>query len=343
MGREEDHDNEIDMGIPSSLSVLLGVRTEDVVMLSEVGRLVSDAMEAAGLPAVTAFELPLDARVRRGDAARLRAELVKTVERNVDVKIGAMSTVFLLRDRDDLHHWDISVSWCREDAPDLRIAIVSLLQFTRHILRALPVTYATVERSAGAAACLPSVPLAERGPYAVVVTEQEVAEAYEDPEAFWGAWDDIEEFGGLRLCSRALDAITSPDFLRAIKDGQWAMARAARAGFKVTPPLWATDAEMDIYMEGASCLDTVGYDADTAHLEVSCVLDPGQQIPGWELGALGDILDEEELEDGRPLASLRVIFTDRDSAHAEKRPLLDMRAQVAYLDEDGELVEVTDP
>ncbi len=342
MGRERS-DEEIALGIPRGLWAPVGIRTESVLRLSEVGTIVCDAIDVAGILPVRAYELPLEACVRRGDAARLRAELANSAERDVDIKMGKSSTIFVWRDPDDVHLWRIRAHWEREDVPDLRDGIKRVLEFVRHIIGASPVTYASVERSDGYAGCLPGVPVARRRPYAVVVTEQEVADAYEDPEAFWGAWDDIEEFGGLRLCSRALDAITSPDFLRAIKDGQWRMARAARAGFKVTPPLWATDAEMDIYMEGASCLETVGYDADTAHLEVSCVLEPGQQIPGWEFGALREMIDEEELEDGRPLASLRVIFTDRDSAHREKRPLLDMRAQVAYLDEDGELVEVTDP
>ncbi len=342
MGRERS-DEEIALGIPMGLWVGAGLRTESLLSLLEVGTVVCDAMEAAGLPEVRAYELRVGTRIRTGDTEKLKADLGKTKERDVVVLSGTMCRMHILRDGEDAHRWTISAHWEREDVPDLRDGIKRVLEFVRHLLRALPVTDATVERFDGYAGCLPSVPLAERGPYAVVVAEQEVAEAYEDSDAFWGAWDDIEEFGALRLCSRALDAITSPDFLRATKDGDWAMARAARAGRKVTPPLWATDAEMDIYMEGASCLDTVGYDADTAHLELSCVLEPGQHIPGWELGALGHMICEEELEDGRPLSSARVIFTDHDSAHREKRPLLGMRARVAYLDDDGELVEVTDP
>ena len=189
-----------------------------------------------------------------------------------------------------------------------------------------------VERVEPGLDALPSVPIARRLP-AVVVTEDRVAAAYNDPGPFWAAWGENQARGEHHLLARHLDAASTPAWFRACFEDHWAMARAARPGDtfygrKVAPPGCE-----DLLARGESRLRQVGY--RDGHVELAGFVPDGARVPPWEVLTWSEVLLRGSLDDGSPVSSLRVVFRNEEMARREATPLLDIGAQVAFLGRDG--------
>ena len=192
--------------------------------------------------------------------------------------------------------------------------------------------------------CLPSVPLAGHGALALATTGA-VAEAYDDPAAFWGlGWERLGERDGRHLLGRALDAPDTESFLAAALPGQWALARAAcpgRTRYDDVPPLLE---ESSAFFAGEQSLYPVGHIVPGDMIEYTCALSPGEHIPGWEILALRDLLKAGATESvaggSLPVRGVRVVFAYPAAAEQEKRPLLDIGVSVYALGDDGWLAEV---
>ncbi|MGN6105663.1 MAG: hypothetical protein ACTHU0_11205, partial [Kofleriaceae bacterium] len=73
-----------------------------------------------------------------------------------------------------------------------------------------------------------------------------------------------------------------------------------------------------------------------------CVLAEGDHLRGFEIYYLRSLVQNQRMQDGTPVTSVRVVFLEPWMAESEKRPLLDNGIHVFYEDvESGELVEVT--
>jgi len=192
--------------------------------------------------------------------------------------------------------------------------------------------------------CLPLAPLVGDGVLALA-TASAVAEAYDDPLAFWRiGWERVGERDGRHLLGRALGATDTESFLGAVLPGQWALARAARPGrtrYDYAPPL---PEEAGAFFAGEQSLYPVGHIVPGDMIECTCALSPGEHIPGWEIFALRDLLGTGTIESvaggSLPVRGARVIFAEPEAALLEKRPLLDIGARVYVLGDDGELAEV---
>jgi hypothetical protein len=214
-------------------------------------------------------------------------------------------------------------------------AFHSLVGFAQTLFQRGNLATATLSRRGQGATCVPFVPII-RNDYLIVTTEAEVEAKYEQVDAFWNAeWDEFQERAGRVLLLRAAQALDNADFIVAIIDSQWAMARAAKPHqTEYFAPLVAEN-EKPIFFAGESRLNLVGYIPDERTLEYSAVVLPEGHIPGWEIYQLREVVLQEQLSDGSPLEIVRVVFYQREMAEREKRPLLDIGAQVFYQTSGG--------
>jgi hypothetical protein len=67
---------------------------------------------------------------------------------------------------------------------------------------------------------------------------------------------------------------------------------------------------------------------------------PRLHIQGWEIYNVSELIEVEKLEDGRPVDTVRIVFLNREMAEREKRPLLDIGAQVWYYNPVGETEQI---
>lgn len=185
--------------------------------------------------------------------------------------------------------------------------------------------------------------------YAVLVTDAQVADAYDDPLVFWKAWDSVETIDGRKLCVRALRALDYERWLGETFERTMALARAAKPGLTVFPIVQLTGLEGpwwdygDVQDEKAGwpMLDLVGYVEDAKTIEYAAKPNHDGHVLIQELQTLKSIARRGQTRDGKPVEVVRVVFADEAQARAEKRPLLDVGVRVYYLDKAGELVELT--
>ncbi|MEZ4401268.1 MAG: hypothetical protein R3B06_14675 [Kofleriaceae bacterium] len=218
--------------------------------------------------------------------------------------------------------------------------------------------HATVSRGRTGEIHFPLRPPLAGANFAVVTTVDAVDAAYTDPAVFWRAWDTVEPHGHLRLCTRALDLPDPADdvaWLGRTFEASMALARAARPGLtqydvpRPRPelaPFWTPGPRPDA--AGQPVLALVGYDpADHLVEYAGFVPDPEPGFPMPHL-LVRDILTlralqrRKALPDGRPVASVRVVFPSEAMARPERRPIRDCGARLFFLGPAGDLVEITD-
>jgi hypothetical protein len=191
--------------------------------------------------------------------------------------------------------------------------------------------------------CIPDVPLIFGASHVTYVSEQQIADAYEDGDTFRNAdWDSVRQFGDSRLLTRGLDAKTTTEYLKDLLPMQWSLARAARAGLT---EFWLPTVEPEeeaVYGAGAKTLEIVGHLAGENLVELTCSLSPGEHINGWEVYDLLALMESGELPDGRVVDKVRVVFIEKETALQEKRVLLDIGVEVHAYNDDGELIQITD-
>lgn len=185
--------------------------------------------------------------------------------------------------------------------------------------------------------------------YAVLTTDAQVTDSYDDPTVFWEAWDKIEPIGKFKLCTRALTALTEDYWLGETFENTMAMVRAAKpklTGYtgwyqptKASAPWWHYGDVQD-EKAGWPLLDFVGYDPKTRTMEYAAKPNHPGHLLLQEIMTLMNLVDGKT-RDGQPIEVVRAVFLDEKQARAEKRPLLDNDIKVYFLGKAGELVELT--
>lgn len=132
------------------------------------------------------------------------------------------------------------------------------------------------------------------------------------------------------------------DFLFAVYQTYWELARAAKPGLTQYQDPNPRPEEREIFFAGAPLLDLVGFRTKERMVEYTCHTEPNQHIQGWEIYELRQWLKKRTLEDGTPIQGIRVVFPNREMANREKRPLLDIGAQVRYYNRIGDTEEITE-
>ena len=322
------------------------------------------ALHEAGLSEVVEIQMA-NSKSRRGTRADLEAalEAVGPDTHFFWFRLADETTVMCQRARGlehviDDHRWHVEIGASR---PPTESWMVAMRRVARAAIAMPEFEYIVLVRDGGhAMAFVPRPPLA-RSFHVVTITEQQVAEKYDDPDVFWRVWEVVEPIGNVRLCARHLDALEEEDWLARTFDDTMELARHARPKltyydsdpywFPAYAPWWEHGDHQD-EKAGFPALTLVGYIADARTVELTGVvtkrpLQEGGEDPRHvlitEIHDVRALVAREQTADGRPVDSVRVVFPEEWMARQERRPLLDVGARVFYMDcATGALVEITD-
>lgn len=208
------------------------------------------------------------------------------------------------------------------------------------LLPALPAEAAEIAREPDASSTfIPSPPLA-RLRHAWLTDAAEVEEVYGPAAAaFLAAWDGHDDLNGPWLLTRALDAVSEPDWAAAVADDQLRLAKAAPAG--ETDWHRAVPANWNHRWLGAphEHLHFVGRDDKQALVEFAASVGAGGLSLG-ELQSLHELRSQAQDGQGRPVRAVRVFYPSVQEAAVDAGVLADLGIDCRAYAADGELVAV---
>lgn len=210
----------------------------------------------------------------------------------------------------------------------------------------------------------PPLPPLARCNHIVTVTESQVADAYDDPDAFWRCWDRVERVGKLRVCIRGLHDLDDEAWLARTFESTMHLARVAKPGQTMysTPwhgpqsaafaPWWEYGDIIADERAGYPALSFVGYDPSTRTVEYAgfCTTtdiakggpDP-RHVLIREIHEVRALVKAKKDREDRPVDTVRIVFAEEWMARRERRPLLDVGARVFFMDRKTGLdVEIKD-
>lgn len=222
--------------------------------------------------------------------------------------------------------------------------------------------FAVLARHETSWAAFPPMPPLARYNHVASATEQEVADAYDDPASFWKCWDRVERVGDQRVCIRALDKLDVEGWLAETFESTMHLARIAkpkRTNYRtpgdVRPafaPWWEYGDIIADERAGYPALSFVGYDPTTRTIEYAGLCTDTDIAKGGpdprhvlirEIHEIRALVKAKKDRDGHPVDTVRVVFAEQWMARRERRPLLDVGARVSFMDpKTGQDIEVTD-
>lgn len=314
------------------------------ISLSEAIESYLDALQSAGFPEVANWQLPSQAEQRSGNVNAFLEGLGNGKANTIE------NASFRLKDGSSFSFFPFDQSWTCElylkvDKKNSTGTIRHLAATTtlcRTALNQGGPQLGSLRRQGGGADYFPQVPIVDKKTHLIVCSDAEIESKYDDPTRFHEAgWSAVESYGDRHLFLRAMRAVSSQDFAREIMESQWALARIAKPG--LTRYFWPDpmEEELEVYRTGKPVLERVGYLPDEKLLEYSCYLEPGDHVRGWEVYDIRAIIETGELGDHK-VERVRVVFYAQEMAEQEKRPLLDVGAEVYYENEAGDLVRIVE-
>lgn len=317
--------------------------------LSDVLRDAVWAFRRTKLPPIRSWSIPWDEPEREDSLTEFESAAPSTLwpedATNARLKLegGHLIHIYLQPGAERVWVFKIILNTGEENGSEIPNFLMSLASLTRDLFSLERVVTANVSREEPGVTCLPHLPIVGLNSHLVVTTEAEVAAAFEDPEVFFDAgWAAVEPVGEKYLMLRGMTTAENPVYLAEIISHQWDMARATRPGQTKYYAPQPEPEEMEIYEAGEQTLLGIIYIAAEKRLEMNCYLEPEQHVKGSEIFALWSLVEAGELADGRKLDAVRVIFFNKAMAEREKRPLLDVGAEVFYYDAETVLTQLTE-
>lgn len=299
------------------------------------------------LPSIRSWSIPWDEHEREDSLTELESAAPSTLwpEDATDAKLnlegGHTISIYLQPGEERVWVFKIILNTGEENGSEIPSYLIAFASITRDLFSRERVVTGNVSREEPGVTCLPHLPIAGLNSHLVVTTEAEVTAAFEDPEVFFDAgWTTVEPIGEKYLMLRGMTAAENPVYLAEIISHQWDMARAAKPGQTKYYAPQPEPEELEIYEAGEPTLSGITYIAAEKRLEMTCYLEPEQHVKGSEIFDLWALVEAGELTDGRKLDAVRVIFFNREMAAREKRPLLDVGAEVFYYDPNMELTQL---
>ena len=318
-----------------------------VISASELADMIGSALAAGELRAVERWSLPREGTPHSSDwrvAMKKHSQARAGGAMDGRLDLGGGQFVDFSSPEADRTHWRVMLHTDpdQEKPETYPLLLESHVRFCRRWLDEGNAESGFQYWIGGGASCLPKAALVGDRSHVVITTQPKVQAAYDKPDAFWNAgWSSVEQMGNAYLLQRAMGTMSSADYLRAVLPHQWALARAAKprqTRYYLPDPL---PEETAILNNGEQTLHTYGYHSELARIEYTCYLEGDAHIAGWEILGLYQLMRDGTLPDGSPVTQARVLFYEQWMAEQEKRPLLDIGAQVAYMAGDGSEVELT--
>ena len=253
---------------------------------------------------------------------------------------GSNTRIYQVINEKDFWQCELSIEISQNNTSQIPQYLPAAAELCRHYLLTNKLHQAQLYRAYGGLSIPPDPPLAGNRNTLIVTTQLEVEQNYDYPEAFFSAWDNIEQYGDKYLLMRGLDYSDDVSFLSHTIHHQWAMARSAKPGLTKYFLARPKPEEIPIIQTEESYLNIVGYIPSQKVVEYTCWVDPDFHIQGWEIYNIWELIQDKKLEDGSPVDTVRVIFLNREMAEREKRPLLDIGAQVWYYNPVGETEQI---
>jgi hypothetical protein len=300
---------------------------------------------ASRLSSIVNFSLTGMTKVQNGGLAALKARLAKTKD------VGAVhfddaegSEAKLIEDDED-GSWRVRIS--RSHKTISKSWLARLVAIAREAPAFPGLRSAAVERDPTSMTSFVPLPPIAAANHAVLVTDAQVAAAYDDPRTFWKMWK-VEPIGPWKLCTRALADIDEDRWLARTFESTMTLVRAARPGLtKYGRAYW--EPEMAAWWEfgdylnekaGYPALAPLDYDEATRTYEMigfitRTPLEKGGEEPRHvlvrEIYFVRDLVRTKRDPAGRPVEAVRITFDEEWMARQERRPLLDAGARVFYL------------
>jgi hypothetical protein len=335
----------METSLPDDLVLDLRVTSMSARDLTDM---ITSALAAAELRAIEKWSMPSEGNVRSGDfsaAIEKYSHVRAGFPMDGRLELGGGQYVDFSSQEADRTHWRVMLHTKPDKIKPASYAVLleSHVQFCRRWMQEACAEAAFQYWVGGGAKCLPKTPLVGDRSHVVITTQASVEAAYDKPAVFWSAgWSHVEQTGDAYLLQRAMDTTCSVDYLRAVLPHQWALARGAKpkqTRYYLPNPL---PEETPILNSGEQMLHAYGYHSELARMEYTCYLEKEAHVGGWEILGLYQLLREGKLPDGSPVSNARVLFYEQWMAGQEKRPLLDIGAQVAYIASDGKELELTE-
>ena len=205
------------------------------------------------------------------------------------------------------------------------------------LLPALPAELAEIAREPDATASfIPSPPLA-RLRHAWLTDDAEVQAVYGPAAAaFLAAWDGRSELDGRWLLTRALDAVSEPDWAAAVADDQLRLAKAAPAGETDWHRAVAADWNRRWLAAPHEHLNFVARDDQNALVEFAA----SAGLSLGELQSLHELQGQGQDGRGRPVRAVRVVYPSVQEAAVDAGALADLGIDCLGYGASGELVAV---
>jgi len=181
----------------------------------------------------------------------------------------------------------------------------------------------------------PEAPYAPSDALMTLVSPEDIAEAYTDPDAYWAQWDEVKYLGNDRaLVSRGFNILDEAHFkMMALERGLtlWRAAKPGKTEFEAAAPEPAEEALIDAL---PGYLEQVGYDPDEKLIEFTAFVPPDDHLSGKDILMLLEFL-EFGTGAGEDVDKVRVVFPDEPMARKEAHILTDIGVQVTYFTTDG--------
>jgi hypothetical protein len=330
----------------------LDIEFQPGMKLSQMCELFLPLLANTRLSRINKWEIPADS-TGESDNLSARLEQLRIEENhsnapnNVRFYLEEYMWIFIGFSPRPPQHWDITLSFIVEKyhtSIDLETFVDSAVEVCRQLLRTTLVLGARLQRIGTYGDFIPDVPIIGAEKHLVLTTQTEVEQNYEQPELFWNAsfWSSIEQYGNQYLLLREEHTFDDLDFIRAVYDQHWQLARAVKPGVMKYYYPNVRPHEEEIFFAGEPRLNIVGYSTEEQIIEYTCYVEADEHIQGWEIYNLRELLREGTLEDGRPINSIRIVFPNEEMAQREKRPLLSIGVKVIYLNYLSEDVEITE-
>lgn len=327
---------------PDSLHTLIFFQSDN---LAAACKLVLDIMSKGRLSPVRDWQIPIfSGTFTSGLEQRLDILSQKSVTEDApttacfNTKNGDLITLSLLSGASSTCRVEF-VFFLHESEDKFRDSIKRCMELCVNFLTFTKVIGGSVSRQ-GRLHSIPDVPIAKYNTHAIITSQKEVSAVYESTEEFWQAdWQEISRFGDKILLSRAIEAATDLEYLKATWNAQWQMARHSNPGLARYFLLDLQADQKEFFYQEPSSLELIGYEKEQNLVKYSYHHPKEKHITGWEIYEIWRSLQLNILPDVHKVTEVQVYFDNEKSAQAEKRPLLDIGARVFYSFE-GAIIEI---